>query len=83
MVGDVEVDEHGPLTGQTVPDKDNDNDNDINDADETSFADGESLADAGGSDDGGGGGDDAAMPDVDSDDPAMGFEYDGEVRTPP
>lgn len=83
MVGDVEVNENGPLPGQALPD-DEENDNDNGDGNDNG-----STAGGGGptSDIGGGcsGSIDeaaaaAAPVDVEPDDPSMGFEYDGEVR---
>lgn len=83
-MGDVEVDENGPLPGQLVAGDDNQNEdaNDNDNDDDGANADGDA------SDGGGGGGGDGGdsiegavvPPDVEPEDPAMGFEYEGEVR---
>ncbi|CAB1098944.1 unnamed protein product [Ectocarpus sp. CCAP 1310/34] len=79
VVGDIEVDENGPLPGQVLsgaagPDKD-DEENDKNDNGNDSTA--GSVA-PGGEGAGADGVMDAAALDVEPEDPAMGFEYEGE-----
>ena len=91
MVGDVEVDENGPLPGQALADDENENENDdANDDDDDD--DGEYVGDeaAAGDSGGGGGGEDGGdsvagavvPPDLEpeAEDPATGFEYEGEAR---
>lgn len=79
VVGDIEVDENGPLPGQVLsgdagPDNDDEENNDNgNDSTAGSVAPG---GDGGGAD----GVTDAAALDVEPEDPAMGFEYEGEVN---
>ena len=108
VVGDLEVDEHGPLPGQALPgDDDEENEagqeegevvavdshsNKRSSVQEIASADGKPPGTAGGgsggggdavsSNTGGGGGggsNEAGAQDVEPEDPAMGFEYDGEV----
>lgn len=87
VVGDVEVDEHGSLPGQVLPDDDdqvnhNGNANEIGDTGEPSASASGLGGDADASD-GGDGGErvrDVAAIEVEADDPAIGFEYDGEVK---
>lgn len=82
VVGDIEVDENGPLPGQVLSgdagpdnnDEDNDNNDNGNDITAGSVAPGGEGAGAGGVTD-------AAALDVEPEDPAMGFEYEGEVNT--
>lgn len=81
MVGDIEVDENGPLPGQALADDGDEND----DANANANANGEDAD--GDASDGGGGGDggesagEAVVPsDLEPEDPAMGFEYEGEAR---
>lgn len=76
-MGDIEVDENGPLLGQILADDDENEDaNDNGDDDEN--ADGDA---SGGGGDGGESVEGAVVPpDLEPDDPATGFEYDGEAR---
>lgn len=92
VVGDIEVDENGPLPGQVVPgDADDDNGDDDGVADEngnkSDDGDGNEPNDSGSAaGSGGGGGQEitgitaSAAVDLEPEDEAMGFEYDGEVR---
>lgn len=111
VVGDIEVDEHGPLPGQALPSDDDDDKeasqeegevvavdsqgNKRSSVKEIASADGKPPGTAGtaggGGDDavasnigggvggGGGGSNEAGAQEVEPEDPAMGFEYDGEV----
>lgn len=91
VVGDIEVDEFGPLPGQTRPEEDEDearneeeNESDIV-TEKAQVAGGESVTDDGRRAEGTSGAaegkeDDSAGAGADLEqDPAMGFEYDGEV----
>lgn len=93
VVGDIEVDEHGPLPGKTLPGDDGENENELGGANretdatasENRRSSGQGVASAGaelpgaGDGGGGGGGGGSEVLDIEPEDPAMGFEYDGEV----
>ena len=93
VVGDIEVDEHGPLPGQALPGDDGENENELGGANretdatasENRRSSGQGVASAGaelpgaGDGGGGGGGGGSEVLDIEPEDPAMGFEYDGEV----
>lgn len=77
VVGDVEVDENGPLPGQLLAD-DEENEDANDTGDDGAYADGDASAGGG---DGGESADEAVVPPgLEPEDPAMGFEYEGEAR---
>lgn len=77
VVGDVEVDENGPLHGQVLDNEDGDGNED---GDEIGSAAADGGAPGGGGSANGEAEAAAVALDLEPEDPSMGFEYEGEAR---